>query len=148
MEFNRVLERRLKLTEEVLGSKEKEYANKEDRFHNFNVIAEVLECTPIEALIGPMSKHIFSVIDILTAQKYDPWLFKSMIKHINNQTKILEEKSSEKSKHLTLKYLDEKIGDTINYLILLEGILHETYLYEINEKEEDDDLGEQLKKDI
>jgi hypothetical protein len=124
MNFKEILERRLRLTREVLGSKEKEYANNTDRFHNFHVIAGILECTPAEALIGPMSKHIFSVIDILVAQEFDPWLFENMIKHINKRIKRLERQSSMKSQNLTIKYIDEKIGDTINYLILLEGLLH------------------------
>ena len=43
------------------------------------------------------------------------------------------------SKRLTLEHLDEKIGDTQNYLILLEGLLHQ--LVERNTSKSYDDLS-------
>lgn len=112
--FNEVLERRLRLCKEVLAKKAQEYAADHDRFHNFNVAGRILGTTPEDALIGMFMKHLVSVLDIvdnLREEAYPP-----------------------------AEMVDEKIGDAINYLILLEGLLKKrietrkslisTYLFE------------------
>jgi len=94
--FNDVLNARIYNTKAVLQDKAKEYATQKNRYHNFDVAARILDCTQEQALQGMMMKHIVSVFDLI------------------DQTE---------SKQTDKKTVDEKIGDLINYLILLEGIL-------------------------
>ena len=95
-QFNQILDRRLKLSKEILSNKAKEYATT-DRLHNFKVAARILNTTPENALRGMMMKHIVSVFDLIDNLPIIP----------------------------TAELVDEKIGDTINYLILLESLLKE-----------------------
>lgn len=99
-EFDGVLEIRLKKIQQVLAAKANEYASGQNRYHNFYRAAEMLGCTPEQALLGMLSKHLVSVMDMVEATTNGnpaKWPGQSMI--------------------------DEKIGDSINYLILLEGLL-------------------------
>ncbi len=96
MSFDRVIEERCGKIKDVLKSKALEYSSNDDRFHNFNVAARVMNTTPEKALLGMMMKHYVSVLDII--------------------------ESPDKA---TGGLIDEKIGDMINYLILLEGLLLE-----------------------
>ena len=98
--FNDILAQRLRKIQNVLGKKAEEYARGGDRFHNFRVAARIKNETPERALLGIWMKHIVSVLDLID------WI----------------ESSPEK---ITLELIDEKIGDNINYLILLEGLLME-----------------------
>jgi hypothetical protein len=139
MNFNKIVERRCKRIKEVLGNKEKEYAVESDRFYNFKVAGELLDCTPTEALLGHMSKHICSVIDILVAAEIDTYLFKKLMKRTIDVAREITKEVPVSSKRLTLEHLDEKIGDTQNYLILLEGLLHQ--LVERNTSKSYDDLS-------
>lgn len=97
-DFNEVVEARIEKIRKVLADKGSEYATNDDRYHNFRVAARVLDTSPEKALKGMMVKHEVSVMDLIE------WA----------------EKSPEK---LTAALIDEKIGDNINYLILLEGML-------------------------
>jgi hypothetical protein len=99
MQFDEILIRRLNNTESVLKSKGKEYATNNDRYHNFRVAARVLNTTPEKALLGMAAKHLVSILDIV--------------------------ENSSKGELINEAHLDEKIGDMINYLILLEGLLKE-----------------------
>lgn len=93
-EFDMVVEARCEKINKVLVAKAKEYAQGQNRFHNFDVAARIHDTTPEQALLGMMSKHLVSVIDLIN----DP--------------------------ECATEYLvDEKVGDTVNYLILLEGLL-------------------------
>ena len=94
-EFNYVLNQRISQIREVLSHKAKEYA-RDDRLHNFKVAADILGCSPAHALIGMKVKHDVSVLDLVRYPELR-----------------------------TPKLIDEKIGDSINYLILLEAILLE-----------------------
>lgn len=96
--FDRIVEARVMKISEVLASKAKEYA-KEDRLHNFKAAARRMNCTPERALLGMMEKHAVSIMDIVDDldQGITP----------------------------TVSLLQEKIGDHINYLILLEALLLE-----------------------
>ena len=96
-EFNELLEERLKKIKETLGAKAVEYAFNNDRLHNFKVAAQLSDNTPTHALWGMAMKHLVSVVDLVTGR--------------------LENKR---------KNIDEKIGDMINYLILLEALLEDT----------------------
>lgn len=96
--FEECVENRIKYIREVLSAKAEEYATDDNRFHNFDVAARILVCTPEQALQGMLSKHIVSVLDLVE------W----------SETKPLE---------ITEALIGEKIGDAINYLMLLEGLL-------------------------
>jgi hypothetical protein len=96
--FEDCIENRIQRIREVLILKAKEYATEENRFHNFDVAARILNTTPEQALQGMMLKHIVSVFDL--------------VQGVDTEGDMLTE---------ALIY--EKIGDTINYLILLEGLL-------------------------
>jgi hypothetical protein len=93
--FDEILDRRIELIKSTLKSKAKEYAQK-DRLHNFKLAALLQECSTEEALRGMMAKHWVSVLDIIKGRV-----------------------------ELSAKMIDEKIGDSINYLILLEAVLME-----------------------
>jgi len=98
MDFEKVLEERLRLTKEVLSAKEKEYASIKSRYHNFDMAARKRNTSPEDALMGMAVKHDVSIDDLVEWAKISP-------------------------ERLTLPLIREKIGDKINYLILLEGML-------------------------
>ena len=84
---------------ETLFAKADGYTDPEgDRLRNFKVAAELQHTTPIKALAGMMAKHTVSVYDLID---------KSDTQWINWQV------------------WDEKIGDSINYLLLLSALVHE-----------------------
>lgn len=91
--FELLLQRRIKLIIEVLSKKSKEYAIDDNRLHNFFMASRRRNITPAQALDGMMLKHEVSIDDM-----------------INNRVQV------------TRELVDEKIGDMINYLILLEAI--------------------------
>lgn len=97
-EFNAVIESRIKKCLDTLGVKSNEYGT-EDRLHNFKVAAEIQNCTPVSALAGMMCKHTVSVYDLI--QDY------------------------EQGTTIPLDMWDEKIGDSINYLLLLTALINE-----------------------
>lgn len=94
-DFIVLFERRVKLSREVLAKKAFEYSRQGNRLHNFDAAAQITGVSPEIALWGMMQKHLVSIVDML--QDYP-------LKY-------------------TRTYLDEKLGDLINYLILLEAIL-------------------------
>jgi hypothetical protein len=98
IKFEECIENRIRGIRDVLLVKAKEYATEDNRFHNFDIAARILDITPEQALQGMMTKHIVSVIDLI-------------------------EWTETNTDMLTEQIIDEKIGDTINYLILLEGLL-------------------------
>lgn len=100
MDFNTVLNKRLKKIETVLAKKGQEYATQSNRFHNFDVAARMMNTTRESALMGMMAKHWVSVMDMIDTAEFNDEL-------------------------LNPAQIDEKIGDSINYLILLEGMLLE-----------------------
>lgn len=96
--FDECVANRIVRIREVLSAKAEEYSTGSNRFHNFDVAARILDCTPEQALRGMLLKHIVSVLDLIQWAKEEEDL-------------------------ITATVIDEKIGDTINYLILLEGLL-------------------------
>lgn len=94
--FNEILERRIAQTREVLGAKAEEYATDADRLHNFKAAGELSNTTPEQALWGMWVKHLISVRDMCNS-----------------------------SIPPTRAKLDEKIGDAVNYAILLESLFIE-----------------------
>ena len=104
--FNEILEARLDKIRAVLVTKAAEYATNADRLHNFKAGAALSRTTPAGALLGYMTKHFVSVID--------------MVRNEESGTPPTPEK------------VDEKIGDAINYLILLEAVFLEQRRKETN----------------
>ena len=96
--FNTVLDNTVSRCIQTLGVKADEYAT-EDRLHNFKVAAELQKCTPITALTGMMAKHTVSVYDLI--QRH------------------------EQGVAVPIEMWDEKIGDSINYLLLLSALIQE-----------------------
>lgn len=95
--FNKVLDEQLKRCTDVLVNKAKEYATS-DRLHNFKVAAALQGITPKEALAGMMAKHTVSTYDMcLGANKEYP-----------------------------ISLWNEKITDSINYLLLLRALVEES----------------------
>ena len=98
-DFDEIVTARMDWCNKTLCAKGDEYARDGDRLWNFKVAARKLNCHPAEALAGMMVKHTVSVDDIIDglARCIVPprWL------------------------------VAEKIGDSINYLLLLEGLIEE-----------------------
>lgn len=99
--WNSILNSRIDIIRKTLRNKANEYAT-EDRLYNFKRAAEIARTTPAKALMGMMLKHWVSVIDLIEGEgcvAQDAFAYERLI--------------------------NEKIGDSINYLILLEAILKE-----------------------
>ena len=94
--FMLLLENRLKKIADTLDVKGKEYGT-HDRLHNFKAAGLATRRTPAQACTGMMAKHWVSVLDMVerAADGHPP----------------------------TTAMIDEKIGDLVNYLILLEALL-------------------------
>jgi len=91
-DFDKLVERRIESIRTVLKSKANEYSILGDRLHNFNRASDMLGVTKEKALVGMWTKHVVSILDIVDSGA--------------TPAKVM---------------LDEKIGDAINYLILLEA---------------------------
>lgn len=97
-EFNKRVEKRIDLVRQSLLAKHKEYANDDNVFRNFDEAAGgfSLHSTSAEVLWSYMTKHLVSIKDI-----------------------VAENKAADSA------VISEKIGDVINYLILLEAMLNQ-----------------------
>lgn len=93
--FEELLEERIAKTRAVLASKGREYAPNEDRLENFKIAAAFLRTAPAEACLGFLAKHLASVVDLVRRGSTDAAAW------------------------------DEKLGDAVNYLILLEALAEE-----------------------
>jgi hypothetical protein len=116
--FTNVLEERLVQTKNILGVKAKEYVRNGDRLHNFNVASITNKETREKALWGMATKHLVSIMDI-----------------------VEDTKSGKLPKEETV---DEKIGDMINYLVLLEVSLKQNIRLEIMLKKQHNNLVHNL----
>ena len=93
IDFDEVVSNRLESIKNTLLIKAKEYAKgDEDRLHNFNRGAQITGQSREKVLQGFMLKHLVSVFDM-----------------IDDPSKATE------------YMIEEKVGDAINYLILLEA---------------------------
>ena len=99
-----VVQRRVQLIKDVLETKNSEYADKDDVFKAFT-----------ESL--PLSFH--------DTKQAVAWEF--MVKHLQSIKMIIEARAKT-GKIPDQKVLEEKIGDAINYLILIEGMFKEDIL--------------------
>ena len=97
--FNEILDDRISKIKKVLSKKAGEYSSGNDRLHNFKRAA-ALNCeTPEKALAGMLTKHIVSIYDMIDG---------------------LDSTSCP-----DYSVWDEKLGDAINYCILLEALIIE-----------------------
>lgn len=108
-DFNRIITAMLDHCTDTLIDKAKEYAT-DDRLHNFKQAAHLQKVTPVQALGGMMAKHTISVYDMIATGETYP-----------------------------LELWDEKIGDSINYLLLLRAMVEEDHKNRIEKFKEDYD---------
>lgn len=101
--FDAVVEHRIDLIRSVLKSKADEYATNGDRLHNFRVIAALNGVSMESANWSLACKHLVSIRDMALSGKPYSW-----------------------------DLWREKVGDAINYLILLEAIVQERMNAEID----------------
>ena len=107
-EFNEVIGRQTDRCKSMLITKGSEYAPKAvkniavDRLAHFKKAAVVMNSTPKAALMGMLSKHLISVSDMCTDDRVYP-----------------------------KEQWDEKITDSINYLLILRALVEE----EMNEED-------------
>jgi hypothetical protein len=97
-DFSRRVEKRIDLIRQTLLTKHKEYAKDDNVFRNFDEAAGglSLHSTSAEVLWSYMTKHLVSIKDIVSDNV-----------------------------PVTNGLVSEKIGDVINYLVLLEAMLNE-----------------------
>ena len=67
--FNQVIKDQLTKCLDTLGIKAGEYAENNDRLHNFKNAAGMMGCNSKEALAGMMAKHTISVYDMCRSEK-------------------------------------------------------------------------------
>lgn len=96
-DFNELVEARCRKIKATLASKGKEYSTNDDKLHNFNKAGIRSGQSREKALMGMKLKHEISIDDII----------------LNLDKGILP----------TIEVIDEKIGDIINYFVLLEACL-------------------------
>lgn len=102
-DFDKVIQRRLDLINTVMRAKNKEYANDSDKFHNFKASTGIsFHSAPEKIAWEFMTKHLQSIKDILDHVEVGGY-----------------------NGYPTEALVEEKIGDAINYLILIEGMLKE-----------------------
>lgn len=98
--FDRIVRNRMASIKQILHAKGREYADGcSDRLHNFKRAAVMLQCAPEGALQGMLAKHLVSIMDMVDGV--------------------------EAGREYPIAIWEEKIGDAINYLILLEAIVKE-----------------------
>ncbi len=100
--FDKLFQDRVLKMDKVLGEKAKEYAVEGEMLHNIKTVARLRGTNTRDALWGMAVKHLASVNDLVEG--------------------ILPN---------TEKIVDEKIGDMINYLFLLEAVLKEERANEV-----------------
>lgn len=93
--FNMIVKQQITCCTNVLINKAIEYAT-EDRLHNFKVAATLQGVSPRKALAGMMAKHTVSVYDMCGTDVEFP-----------------------------IGLWNEKITDSINYLLLLRALIEE-----------------------
>ena len=97
--FNKLLALRIADMQATLASKSAEYSTSVDKLHNFKRAGRIMDCSPQRALLGMYVKHLTSILDIIDR--------------------------ADKGELPDLDLWNEKIRDSINYLVLLEAIIKE-----------------------
>jgi len=114
--FNRNIEARIESCKATLIKKAGEYATDGDRLHNFQVAAKLQGITPREALGGMMAKHTVSVYDLIRQPEL-----------------------------ASPEMWTEKLGDHLNYLLLLSALVEEEQNQLDFEKDVPAEANEELK---
>ena len=96
-EFNKIFDDTIAKCAEVLKAKGNEYSLDYDRVHNFNIAKQLMNSSAVNALGGMMVTHTVSVYDYI--DRY------------------------ERGEDISLEQWDEKIIDSMNYLILLRAVI-------------------------
>lgn len=99
-EFEEVIEKQMEMCFDILIEKAKEYADNGDRLHNFKYAGNLQGINPVKALSGMMAKHTISIYDMCGSEALH-----------------------------TREMWDEKITDSINYLLLLKALLIDEDLF-------------------
>lgn len=121
--FERVVEDTLGMAQKVLTRKSGEYSSSDDKLHNFDKAKDLMRCKTKEfALLGMLNKHLVSVIDMI-------------------------EKFEKTGELPTSNMIDEKIGDSINYFILLKACFYDDMIKAEAEKVCKCDCEREDKKD-
>lgn len=95
-DFEAVIERQIEQIRDVLSSKNAAYNPQADKLRTFKRAASVLDSTPEQALWGMFIKHYISTFDMVQSDEF-----------------------------YLAEVWDEKLGDMINYLILLRALVFE-----------------------
>lgn len=111
--FERIVEDSLEMCKAVLIKKSGEYSSDDDKLHNFNKAKDLMRCNTKEfALLGMLNKHLVSVVDMI-------------------------EKFEKTGELPTSNMIDEKIGDSINYFILLKACFYDDMIKKEKDKDKD-----------
>lgn len=94
-QFNAVMEEQLEYCKQLLTSKANEYKGEVNRFHTFEIAANMQGINKKQALAGMMAKHTVSIYDMCKCGNY------------------------------SVEKWTEKITDNINYLLLLKAMIIE-----------------------
>lgn len=94
-DFNKVLQERIYKIQKILAAKSEEYVRNDNKMHNFDKGSDLTGKSREDVLLGFALKHWISVNDILDDMS--------------------------KGKLPTRELVDEKLGDWINYMCLLEA---------------------------
>lgn len=114
-EFRVILEQCIEKLRNTLITKASEYAKTSDRLYNFKRGAEVIKRHLAQICVGYMTKHLVSLLDLvddLVNENYD---------RVRN-------------------LLEEKLGDTIVYMVLLEALIKEEIYPPVSDEVEPDNL--------
>lgn len=109
-QFRVIVDARIDAIKRTLASKGEEYASDKDRLHNFKRSVELVnelglpESTAARECFGFLRKHLISIADICNRETFV---------HMGDEE--------------FRAMLDEKIGDAINYLILMYACLVEQH---------------------
>jgi hypothetical protein len=97
--FNRIVQDRKDAISRTLQAKAKEYARDSDRLHNFKRAGVFMRQCPAAVCFAFGMKHLTSIADMVD--------------------------DASAGKLGTIELWDEKVGDAINYLILLQALVTE-----------------------
>ena len=111
-ELQKIMNRQFDVCMNIMAGKSEEYTEgSEDKLEHFKAAAALMGVTPEAALRGMMSKHLVSVADMCMDQRG--------------------------SEAYSMDRWEEKITDSINYLLLLRAIVDENRTMSWEEVEEE-----------
>lgn len=100
-DFDKLVDKYLDQCSLLLKSKAAEYATDGDRLHNFKKAGRMKDEDPVESLDGMWLKHRVSIQDMIDKMAEEPMYCPSE------------------------KLVFEKLGDNINYTLLLAGLIED-----------------------